>query len=331
FSVNVINLVLRATRAHNHCWLSTILYAPARPDYSVRRREQDAHHRGSPLPRRADRVERPSPSGARPHGDKPIRPPSEDLVPPIVGERTESQSRIGHLDLRSTSKQRTQHGSVGFRPIARERVRPHRENDREENAALRRGRCGPQVDPSLAPAGEAHRRPAGDKARRFLLDPPSSRLRIPEHVGAMARPADRYPLGPHPTLRGQRRRLKAIVWDRIEPMNDRDSSPPRDDPAASRQRLVEELRASGISDERVLSAVASVPRDVFVPPEMRPRAYENVALPIEEHQTISQPVVVAHMAQAVHPTSVDRVLEVGTGSGYGAAVLGRLAGDVVTI
>src|SRR2546423_202944 len=79
------------------------------------------------------------------------------------------------------------------------------------------------------------------------------------------------------------------------------------------------LRSSGISDERVLDAVADVPRDEFVPTQLRPRAYENVALPIGQEQTISQPAVVAHMCQAVHPERCDHVLEVGTGSGYGAA------------
>src|SRR4051812_36809173 len=99
----------------------------------------------------------------------------------------------------------------------------------------------------------------------------------------------------------------------------------------SKERLLSELASSGISAERVLNAVADVPREAFVPPELRARAYENVALPIGENQTISQPVVVAHMVQAVHPSHTDHVLEIGTGSGYGAAVLSRVAGDVVTV
>ncbi len=106
---------------------------------------------------------------------------------------------------------------------------------------------------------------------------------------------------------------------------------PSDMNTPSKERLLAELRSSGISDERVLAAVAEVPRDEFVPGQLRPRAYENVALPIEEDQTISQPMVVAHMVQVVHPSQNDHVLEIGTGSGYGAAVLSRLAHDVITV
>jgi protein-L-isoaspartate(D-aspartate) O-methyltransferase len=98
-----------------------------------------------------------------------------------------------------------------------------------------------------------------------------------------------------------------------------------------RDRLVAELRSGGIRDERVLTAVAEVPRDQFVPPPFRERAYDNVALPIGQEQTISQPAVVAQMVQAVQPTAEEHVLEIGTGSGYGAAVLSRVARDVVTV
>jgi len=98
-----------------------------------------------------------------------------------------------------------------------------------------------------------------------------------------------------------------------------------------KERLLADLRSAGISDERVLTAVAEVPRDEFVPDELRDHAYDNVALPIGQEQTISQPTVVAHMCQAVHPGRRERVLEIGTGSGYGAAVLSRLAHDVVTV
>jgi protein-L-isoaspartate(D-aspartate) O-methyltransferase len=98
-----------------------------------------------------------------------------------------------------------------------------------------------------------------------------------------------------------------------------------------KERLLADLRSAGISDERVLGAVAEVPRDEFVPSDLRDRAYENVALPIGQEQTISQPTVVAHMCQAVNPQDDEHVLEVGTGSGYGAAVLSKLAGDVVTV
>jgi protein-L-isoaspartate(D-aspartate) O-methyltransferase len=101
--------------------------------------------------------------------------------------------------------------------------------------------------------------------------------------------------------------------------------------ATSRERLLAALRSSGISDERILSAFSEVPREEFVPDDLRPDAYENVALPIGEGQTISQPIVVAAMVQAVHPGPHERVLEIGTGSGYGAAILSRLARDVVTV
>jgi protein-L-isoaspartate(D-aspartate) O-methyltransferase len=95
-------------------------------------------------------------------------------------------------------------------------------------------------------------------------------------------------------------------------------------------RLVEELRGA-IGDERVLDAIRAVPRDAFVPRGLRGRAWENVALPIGEGQTISQPLVVARMAELLELQPDDRVLDVGTGSGYHAAVLARLAAHVWTI
>lgn len=96
-------------------------------------------------------------------------------------------------------------------------------------------------------------------------------------------------------------------------------------------RLIDELRAEGITDERVLAAIAKVPREVFVPPTFRDRAYENVALPIGHGQTISQPYIVALMTQALEVTDRHIVLEIGTGSGYQAAVLSRLCAHVLTI
>lgn len=86
-----------------------------------------------------------------------------------------------------------------------------------------------------------------------------------------------------------------------------------------------------ISDERVLAAIAAVPRELFVPECERERAYENVALPIGCGQTISQPIVVARMLELLELAARDRVLDVGTGSGYHAALLARLAGEVWTI
>ena len=81
-----------------------------------------------------------------------------------------------------------------------------------------------------------------------------------------------------------------------------------------------ELRQSGIKDTRVLSAIERVPRDVFVSPAFIDQAYENTALPIDQGQTISQPYVVAFMAEALELGERSKVLEVGTGSGYQAAV-----------
>ena len=87
----------------------------------------------------------------------------------------------------------------------------------------------------------------------------------------------------------------------------------------------------GITNERVLEAMISVPRHLFVPTEVRTHAYQDRALPISEGQTISQPFIVALMAQALCLQPGDRVLEVGAGSGYAAAVLSLLAGEVYAI
>ncbi|HEU5314961.1 MAG TPA: protein-L-isoaspartate(D-aspartate) O-methyltransferase, partial [Chloroflexota bacterium] len=94
---------------------------------------------------------------------------------------------------------------------------------------------------------------------------------------------------------------------------------------------MQQLRREGAAGEEVLRALASVPREVFVPEELRHRAFEDEALPIGSAQTISQPTVVAHMTEALALTGEHRVLEVGTGSGYQAAVLAELAKEVVTI
>lgn len=98
------------------------------------------------------------------------------------------------------------------------------------------------------------------------------------------------------------------------------------------QRMVaEQLRPHGVTDERVLAAMASVPREEFLSPRMRRHAYEDRALAIDCGQTISQPLVVALMAQAASPRDDDVALEVGTGSGYAAAVLSRLCRKVITV
>jgi protein-L-isoaspartate(D-aspartate) O-methyltransferase len=101
---------------------------------------------------------------------------------------------------------------------------------------------------------------------------------------------------------------------------------------ALRDRMVErQLRRRGIEDERVLAAMGEVPREAFVPGELRARAYADSALPIGEEQTISQPWIVAAICQALELDGSELVLEVGTGSGYSAAVLSRLAAHVVSI
>jgi protein-L-isoaspartate(D-aspartate) O-methyltransferase len=92
-----------------------------------------------------------------------------------------------------------------------------------------------------------------------------------------------------------------------------------------------QLRRRGIEDERVLAAMAEVPRELFVPEERRRQAYRDGALRIGEGQTISQPWIVASMAALLELEGDERVLEVGTGSGYAAAVLSRLCREVVTI
>jgi protein-L-isoaspartate(D-aspartate) O-methyltransferase len=102
--------------------------------------------------------------------------------------------------------------------------------------------------------------------------------------------------------------------------------------AAQRGEMVEwQLRRRGIGDQRVLDAMASVPRELFVPERYRRRAYADSALPIGHGQTISQPWIVAAICEALALEGSERVLEIGTGSGYSAAVLALLAQEVITI
>src|SRR5437762_11144122 len=102
--------------------------------------------------------------------------------------------------------------------------------------------------------------------------------------------------------------------------------------AAQRQRMVQQqLVPRGIHDGRVLAAMAKVPREEFVPPESRAASYEDGPLPIGHGQTISQPYIVAFMTEQLRLKPSDRVLEIGTGSGYQAAILAELAGEVYTI
>lgn len=98
-----------------------------------------------------------------------------------------------------------------------------------------------------------------------------------------------------------------------------------------KHQLLSHLRRNGITDEAVLKAMADVPREEFIPPGLLHQAYDDLALPIGLGQTISQPLVVATMTQALRLTPTSKVLEVGTGSGYQAAILSKLARRVYSI
>ena len=102
--------------------------------------------------------------------------------------------------------------------------------------------------------------------------------------------------------------------------------------ALQRQRMVEQqLKPRGINDVRVLAAMAKVPREEFIPVDARAGAYEDGPLPIGYDQTISQPYVVAFMTEQLRPKQGDRVLEIGSGSGYQAAILAELMAEVYTM
>ncbi|MFQ5997271.1 MAG: protein-L-isoaspartate(D-aspartate) O-methyltransferase [Dehalococcoidales bacterium] len=100
--------------------------------------------------------------------------------------------------------------------------------------------------------------------------------------------------------------------------------------AAERARLIEHLGAE-IKDKRVLAAMSRIPRERFVPPENRHLAYEDMPLPIGLGQTISQPFIIALMTEALELSGQEKVLEIGTGSGYQAAILAELAHFVITV
>jgi protein-L-isoaspartate(D-aspartate) O-methyltransferase len=100
---------------------------------------------------------------------------------------------------------------------------------------------------------------------------------------------------------------------------------------AAERMVAEQLRPNGVTDERVLAAMSAIPREEFLSSRLRRHAYENRALSIDCGQTISQPLVVALMTQALMPLPEDVALEIGTGSGYQAAVLSRLCRKVVTL
>src|SRR5439155_8656452 len=104
------------------------------------------------------------------------------------------------------------------------------------------------------------------------------------------------------------------------------------DYAAERQRMVQQqLKTRGINDARVLAAMAKVPREEFIPPESRAASYEDGPLPIGHGQTISQPYIVAFMTEQLRPKPNDRVLEIGTGSGYQGAILAELVSEIYSV
>src|SRR4051794_5215772 len=106
----------------------------------------------------------------------------------------------------------------------------------------------------------------------------------------------------------------------------------RPDTLAERERMIAaQIASRGVTDERVLKAMRQVPREAFVAAGLEEFAYEDSPLPIEEGQTISQPFIVAMMIEAAAVKPGDKVLDVGTGSGYAAAVLSRIAGKVYTV
>jgi protein-L-isoaspartate(D-aspartate) O-methyltransferase len=110
------------------------------------------------------------------------------------------------------------------------------------------------------------------------------------------------------------------------------AQPSESDLRARRQEMVEQqIRQRGVTDARVLEAMRTVPRERFVPPELLPQAYDDGPLPIGAGQTISQPYIVAYMTEALKVQPSHKVLEVGTGSGYQAAVLSQLVREVYTI
>ena len=102
--------------------------------------------------------------------------------------------------------------------------------------------------------------------------------------------------------------------------------------ATDRQKMIQEqVKPRGVRDERVMVAMSKVPREEFVPENMRGQSYADNALPIGHDQTISQPFIVAFMTEQLRPQPTDRVLEIGTGSGYQTAILAELVKDVYTI
>jgi protein-L-isoaspartate(D-aspartate) O-methyltransferase len=133
-------------------------------------------------------------------------------------------------------------------------------------------------------------------------------------------------------LFGVRSIAQSLVLAAIAAAGCGQNTPPVSDFAAQRQLMVQQqLVARDIKDERVLAAMGKVPREEFVPPDLRTETYEDGPLPIGHGQTISQPYIVAFMTQQLRPQTSDRVLEIGTGSGYQAAILAELVKEIYSI
>jgi protein-L-isoaspartate(D-aspartate) O-methyltransferase len=133
------------------------------------------------------------------------------------------------------------------------------------------------------------------------------------------------------SVRASHAALAVLLFCYVAPV----SGATQDDPAEMsrrRREMVEsQIRSRGVTDGRVLQAMAEVPRHLFVPPSVRGEAYEDYPLPIGAQQTISQPYIVALMTSLLELGGGERVLEIGTGSGYQAAVLSRIAREVYSI
>jgi len=129
-----------------------------------------------------------------------------------------------------------------------------------------------------------------------------------------------------------RRALHFLILGAVAATGCGQKAPPVSDFAAQRQLMVQQqLMTRGVHEERVLAAMAKVQREEFVPPDSRAMSYEDGPLPIGYDQTISQPYIVAFMTEQLQPKPSDRVLEIGTGSGYQAAILAELVTEVYTI
>lgn len=126
--------------------------------------------------------------------------------------------------------------------------------------------------------------------------------------------------------------LLLLIITGCSEMNKKEIKSENDDFAKLRRNMVEyQIKARGVSDKRVLEAMHKAPRHLFVPDKLQHRAYDDEPLPIGYGQTISQPYIVAYMTEQVDVGEDEKVLEIGTGSGYQAAILGELAKEVYTI